>query len=177
MTSAKQDQGIILYITESFKNAHVPLPKLRELVQIVCDRFGREKTPEMRYEISIVVVDDNQIRQLSGRFLNRDETTDCLSFDLSDDNEEQTHAGKRTSRIFELIVNGEMAARQALLRGHSSEAELMLYITHGLLHNFGFDDATPSQARTMHDAEDEILQQLGYGYVYNRDIRAQEQQT
>ena len=67
-----------------------------------------------------------------------------------------------------MVVNGEMAVREAKLRGHSSEAELALYITHGLLHNLGFDDSTQSQARKMHDTEDEILQQLGYGLVYNK---------
>lgn len=175
MTSAKQNQSIILHITENYKNTRVPQPKLRELAKIVCDRFGPDKTPETRYEISIAVVDDSQIRQLNGRFLNRKGTTDCLSFDLSDGDEEEPQANNQRSRMLELIVNGQMAARQAHQRGHSSEAELALYITHGLLHNFGFDDATPSQARAMHEAEDEILHQLGYGSVYNRGIRAPEQ--
>jgi probable rRNA maturation factor len=168
MTSAKRDQRIILHITESSRNVGIPLPKLRKLAKIACDRFGDIQTPDMKYEVSIAVVDDIQIRELNGRFLNRKKTTDCLSFDLSNGNEMEPNAEKPTSRMLELVVNGEMAARQAALRGHSSEAELALYITHGLLHNLGFDDATPSQARKMHDAEDEILQQLGYGSVYNR---------
>lgn len=168
MTSVKRDPGIILHITETFENARVPLPKLRKLAKIVCGRFGSNKTPDTRFEVSIAVVDDAQIRELNGRFLNRKKTTDCLSFDLTDGHEEEPEAGNPTSRMLELIVNGEMAARQADRRGHSSEAELALYITHGLLHNFGFDDATPSQARKMHEAEDEILQQLGYGSVYNK---------
>ncbi len=49
---------------------------------------------------------------------------------------------------------------------------MALYITHGLLHNLGFDDADPEQARRMHAAEDEILQDFGYGLVYNRDREA-----
>ena len=167
MTSAKQDQGIIIHLTENFKDAHVTLPKLRKLAQIVSNRFGEKETVEMTYEVSIVIVDDIRIKELNGQFLNRKRTTDCLSFDLSD----SKHSA---SRMFELIVNGEMATRQADLRGHSSEAELAQYITHGLLHNFGFDDATPSRARKMHDAEDKILQQLGYGSVYNKGIQGQE---
>ena len=69
--------------------------------------------------------------------------------------------------MFELVVNGEMAVRQAKLRGHSGEAELALYVTHGLLHNLGFDDSTQNRAKKMHDTEDEILEQVGYGAVYN----------
>ncbi|RKY23526.1 MAG: rRNA maturation RNase YbeY, partial [Planctomycetota bacterium] len=74
---------------------------------------------------------------------------------------------------FELVLNGELAVKQANLRDHSAEAELALYITHGLLHNLGFDDDTEARAKEMHDAEDEILQQLDYGPVYNTQIRTE----
>ena len=74
------------------------------------------------------------------------------------------------TELFELVVNGEMAVRQAKQRGHSGEAELALYVTHGLLHNLGFDDSTKKKAQKMHRAEDEILQQFGYGLVYNKNI-------
>lgn len=81
----------------------------------------------------------------------------------------ETAAGrsKKTTRLFELVVNAEKAVKQASLRGHSGEAELALYITHGLLHNLGFDDSKRQQAKKMHETEDEILQQFGYGPVYN----------
>ncbi len=165
MASAKQDQDIVIQISRSFETVDVSLPKLESLAKAVCNRFAGPGTPNTGYEISIAIVDDAEIQELNTQFLNHKTTTDCLSFDLSDEDEE--------SKIFDLIVNGEMAVRQAKLRGHSSEAELALYITHGLLHNLGFDDLTPDQARAMHDAEDEILQQLGYGFVYNSNVRAQ----
>ena len=97
------------------------------------------------------------------RFLGHEGTTDSLSFDLSDNTDPEE------TRIFDLIVNGELAVREAVRRGHGAEAELALYITHGLLHHLGFNDATPGQARKMHRMEDEILQHLGYGLVYNSD--------
>ena len=164
MASAKQDQDIVIQITRNFETMDVSLSKLEKLAKTVCSRFAGPGTPGTRYEVSIAIVDDAEIRELNSRFLNHQTITDCLSFDLSDDEK---------TKIFDLVVNGEMAVRQADLRGHSSEAELALYITHGLLHNLGFDDRTSDQARTMHDTEDEILQQMGYGFVYNRNLRAQ----
>lgn len=163
MGSVKQDQDIVVQITEDFKDTDACLPKLKKLVKDICNRFTKNQARNMRYEISIVIVNDTQIRKLNSQFLNCKTTTDCLSFDLSDDEEK---------KIFDLVINGEMAAKQANLRGHSSEAELALYITHGLLHNFGFDDSTQSMARKMHNTEDKILQQFGYGMVYNKGIRA-----
>jgi len=160
MASAKQDQEIVVQITKNFDSIKVCLLKVEKLVEAICNRFKLSKAT-----VSIAIVGDAQIRKLNSQFLNHKSTTDCLSFDLSDDK------GPQSPKLFELIVNGEMAVREANLRGHSSEAELALYITHGLLHNFGFDDSTESQARKMHDLEDKILQQLGYGLVYNTNSR------
>ncbi len=170
MASAKQDRDIVIQIAMNFNKIDVSLPKLESLAKTVCNRFAAPRTLDTRYEVSIAIVDDAEIRELNSRFLNHQTTTDCLSFDLSDDKKSKIE--NRKSKIFDLVVNGEMAVRQADLRGHSSEAELALYITHGLLHNLGFDDQTSDQARTMHDTEDEILQQMGYGFVYNKDVRA-----
>jgi probable rRNA maturation factor len=155
MASAKQKPDVVVQITKNFKNIDIRLPRLKKLVKVICNRFKLSKAT-----ISIAIVDNAQIRKVNKQFLNQDLPTDCLSFNLSDN---KTNSVKS----FELIVNGEMAVRQANLRGHSSEAELALYITHGLLHNLGFDDSTQGQAEKMHNIEDEILQQLGYGPVYN----------
>ena len=150
---------IVVQIAKNFEEIDVRLPKLKKLVRAVCSRFKLSKAT-----VSIAIVGDAEIRKASKQFANRNTATDCLSFDLSDDD-----AGPAKS--FELMVNAERAVKEARLRGHSSEAELALYITHGLLHNLGFDDSTRSRAKKMHDTEDEILQQLGFGLVYNKNKR------
>jgi probable rRNA maturation factor len=152
MVSALKKPDIVVQIAENFKNTDLYTLKLKKLVKAICNRFKLSKAT-----ISIAIINDAQIRKINKKFLNKDHPTDCLSFNLSDN--------KKSS--FELVVNGEMAVRQAKLRGHSSEAELALYITHGLLHHLGFNDSTKKQAEKMHNAEDKILQQLGYGPIYN----------
>jgi len=166
MAPSGQDRDIVIALTNNFKGIDLSMLKMKKLAKAVCNRFARDESQDTRYEISIAIVDDNEIRELSRQFLNSKAATDCLSFDLSDD--------EKGGKIFDLVVNGEMALRQAHLREHSSEAELALYITHGLLHNLGFDDSTKSRARKMHDTEDEILQELGYGIVYNKSTRSKE---
>ena len=160
MGSAKKGQHITVQIAKNFKNIDVSLLKLKELVRTICKRFKLLKAT-----VSIAIVDDAEIRMLNKQFLKRKSTCDCLSFDLSDDENQESKI--KNQKLFELVVNGEMAVRQAKLQGHSSEAELALYITHSLLHNLGFDDSTGSQSKIMHDTENEILQQLGYGLIYN----------
>jgi probable rRNA maturation factor len=167
MTSPKKDPVIAVQIREDFQGPDLSLPRLRKLVRTVCRRFADREDLQTTHVVSIAIVDDAEITRLNARFLGRNAVTDCLSFDLSDAKRPQ--AGAASSRTLELIVNGELAVRQAASRGHSAEAELALYVTHGLLHQFGFDDCTPRKARKMHGAEDTILQELGYGTVYNNN--------
>lgn len=155
MRPSEQKRDITVQINSDFKKIHVHPVKLRRLVRAVCNRFRLRKAA-----VSIAIVDDRQLRRLNRRFLNRRSTSDCLSFDLSD-------GGAESGRTFELVVNGEMAVRQAGARGHCPEAELALYVTHALLHNLGFNDCTAGQAKKMHDTEDQLLQELGYGLVYD----------
>ncbi len=154
MGSARQKRGISVQITEDFKSIDVHQARLKKLVKAVCGRFKLSKAT-----INIAIVDNAQIRRMNKQFLNKDKPTDCLSFNLSE------NTGR--VKMFELIINAEIAVKEADRRGHSGEAELALYITHGLLHNLGFDDSTKEKAQEMHGIEDEILQQLGYGPVYD----------
>lgn len=151
---------ITIEIKKHFADVPASLSKLKMLVDAVCRRFAVS-----RAVISIGIVDGAEMRRLNRKFLHRRGNTDCLSFDLSDT------AGPEEPRVFDLIVNGELASREAARRGHAAQAELALYVTHGLLHQFGFDDATAEQAERMHRMEDEILRDSGYGLVYNTDAR------
>ena len=139
-------------------NVEVPeltaeLPRLEELVREICKKYQVKAAT-----IDIGIVDDDGIIKVHQEFLGKNNTTDVISFDLSDVLEQ--------SRTFQLVVNAEMAARQAAKRGHSAEAELALYITHGMLHNLGFDDLDEEDAKNMHKTEDAVLQELGFGIIY-----------
>jgi probable rRNA maturation factor len=148
-------QGVTVNITADFKNIPCPRRKIIKLVCAVCKRFRLTNA-----DISIAVVGNRGIRKLNIEFLNHTNFTDCLAFDLSE--------RKNSRRLVELVVNGERAKTQAAGRGHSPTAELALYITHGLLHNLGFDDLTAKKAKIMHLLEDEILQKEGFGPVYDK---------
>ena len=143
---------IVVEIADNFRRIEIDRRRLKKMLRCVCSRLGaRDAT------ISVAVVGDEAIRKINNQFRKQDSPTDVVSFDLSD---------KATAKMFEVVVNGQQAQQQARGRGHNAESELALYVVHGLLHNLGFDDATRQDAREMHKAEDEILQQFGYGRVY-----------
>ena len=156
MTVKTPTQNITIRIIQYLELKGVTLSKLKKLVKSICRRFKIS-----RAVINIVIVDNARIRKLNRRFLNRRNNTDCLSFDLSE-------KGKNSPVFFELAVNAELAAIKAKLLGHRFESELALYIVHSMLHNLGFNDSCINEAKKMHRTEDRILQQSGFGAVYNK---------
>jgi len=146
---------IVVDINQQFHSLKISTKGLKGLVRAVCRRFGIS-----RARVAIVIVGNRPMRRLNRRFTGRQGATDCLSFDLSD-----TPAPSKS--MFEIVVNGEKALREGKARGHGPQAELALYVTHGLLHHLDFNDSTPAEAMRMHRMEDEILQKLGYGAVYH----------
>jgi probable rRNA maturation factor len=129
----------------------IDLERLKQLIRHICRRFEVSEA-----SIEIQIVGDEGIMKIHEQFLGSSATTDVISFDLSDDH----------GQCFQLVVNVDMARRKSEELDHSAEAELALYITHGMLHNLGFDDAEPVQAKKMHETEDALLQELGFGIIY-----------
>ena len=111
-----------------------------------------------RAQISVALVDDAQIAELNQTHLQHEGPTDVLSFDLRAQEVEPLEG--------EIVLSVETARREAQRRGHSEEAELMLYAVHGTLHLTGLDDQAPEDAARMHNLEDEVLTELGVGAVF-----------
>jgi probable rRNA maturation factor len=121
--------------------------RLREVARAVLDGEGIRDA-----EVSLAFVDNPTIHALNKRFLGHDEPTDVLSFPLSEGK------GKLAG---ELVVGAEVALAQAQERGHDVQAELALYVIHGLLHLCGHDDHDPEAARAMRQRERHYLALLG----------------
>jgi probable rRNA maturation factor len=122
--------------------------QMRTVVRTVLEGEGRTD-----YEISLAFVDNATIQTLNNRYLNHDEPTDVLSFPLSEP------GAKRLAG--ELVLGAEVAQAQAKERGHDVQAELALYVIHGLLHLCGYDDETAKGAAQMRQRERHYLRQLG----------------
>jgi probable rRNA maturation factor len=127
----------------------VPIDRAR-LRQTVRTVLSGENVPD--YEISLAFVDNPTIHRLNQRYLQHDEPTDVLSFPLSE---------PRASKLAgELVVGVEVAVEQAAQRGHDVQAELALYVIHGLLHLCGYDDRDAADRAAMRQRERHYLHQL-----------------
>ncbi len=114
-------------------------------------------------ELSVVLVDDQQMSEMHEQYMDITGTTDVLTFDLSDDPEDPNVIEG------ELILCVDEASRQAASREHHTRLELLLYGLHGLLHLMGYDDHDEDDYDRMHAREDEILTQAGFDALFARD--------
>ena len=150
-----RSRGIKICIDLECNSVKFNATKLRSMLSQTCLRFGVESA-----QINLAIVDNPEIVKVNRKFLKSRKITDVISFDVSDEQDES---------FFDIIINAQLARKQAQKRQINPEAELALYALHGLLHNLGFDDISEDKAKKMHKTEDEILQEFGYGIVYNND--------
>ena len=139
---------------------HVQLDKkliLQAVRRVIKDEGKSAKS------LSIVLTDNRHIRDLNRQYLGHDSLTDVISFPLEDvDWPTSGNAGING----EIIASAELAQQQAQSSSGDPRAELMLYVIHGLLHLMGYDDRNPQAAKRMHQREDILLEELGFGSVY-----------
>lgn len=99
-------------------------------------------------EITVYFVNDKKIQKLNHKFLKEDYATDVLSFDISLNNKEI---------MADIVISTDTAIRNAKAFGTTPLYEAHLYVIHGLLHLFGYDDRTKKQKQLMHKRERAVI--------------------
>jgi probable rRNA maturation factor len=107
-------------------------------------------------DLTILLTDDAQLRDLNRGYLNVDAPTDVLSFPASETDPE---TGARY--LGDILISIPRAREQARAAGHPLEAELQLLTVHGVLHLLGHDHAGAEEKNLMWAAQAEVLARLG----------------
>ena len=132
-------------ITNRTRSRRVDGRRLKPRVRAIRDGAG------FAGSLSVVFVDDGEMRDLNRRFLEHDHATDVLAFPFD---EAMDGVGG------EVVVSVETAEREADARGRPFLDELLLYVAHGILHLTGMEDHTPAGRRAMQRAADRVLGDL-----------------
>jgi len=96
-------------------------------------------------DISVVFVNDAEIKKIHKDFMNDATVTDVITF-VGEDHPLEPFAG-------EICVNLDQAKRVAKTHGHTFEEEVSLYAAHGWLHLVGLRDKKSAEAKKMRAAE------------------------
>jgi probable rRNA maturation factor len=109
-------------------------------------------------ELSITLVNKEEIKRLNKNFRGVNRATDVLAFPLESDLEQ--FKSSHLWLLGDVVICPQIACEQAKTFRTSLGKELALLTIHGVLHLLGYDHQTPSEAQKMHEREEEILKQL-----------------
>jgi probable rRNA maturation factor len=103
-------------------------------------------------DLNIAFVEDDYMTELHIKWMDEPGTTDVLSFpmDMPEEPGEAVTLG-------DIVISPVVAAAQALTQGHSTEHEIYILATHGLLHIIGYDHAESVEEKVMFDLQEKIV--------------------
>ena len=136
-------------------DADVDAATLERLARHVLDRMGVHPLAEL----SILLVDVDHMAVLHERYMDEPGPTDVLAFPMDElggsrvDDEDEPEP----TLLGDVVLCPQVAAAQAREAGHSTEDELHLLCTHGVLHLLGYDHADEVQEREMFGLQGELL--------------------
>lgn len=116
--------------------------------------LDREDAPES-IELSLAIVDVDEMTELNSRYRGKEGPTDVLSFGCDDpcpvDSDEPITLG-------DVVIAPAIAEEQAAELGHTVEEELNLLLVHGVLHLLGYEHDTDDDAAVMQERERALLE-------------------
>ncbi len=115
-------------------------------------------------EISIMLVDNEEIHELNKLHRNIDRPTDVLSFPMFEYDEngeidmEDCDFGENGEILLgDIVISLERAMEQSEEYGHSFNREVGFLTAHSLLHLLGYDHMEPDEEKEMFELQEEIL--------------------
>jgi len=125
-------------------------------------------------EISIMLVDDNSIREINKEYRGIDKPTDVLSFPMLEieDGKLKIEQGdfdrdKELLLLGDIVISLETVNKQAEEYGHSFERELAFLTTHGMYHLLGYDHECEKDSKVMFEKQEIVLEQMGLKRIDN----------
>jgi probable rRNA maturation factor len=111
-----------------------------------------ELNPEC--EISLTFVDPQEMEELHIKWMDEPGPTDVLSFPM-----DMPEKRGDIVTLGDIVIAPAVAAKQALEAGHSTEHEIYILATHGLLHILGYDHADPDEEKVMFALQEKIVKE------------------
>ena len=130
--------------------ALVPESQMHTLLNFGIDYM--ELNPEC--EISLTFVDPQEMEELHIKWMDEPGPTDVLSFPM-----DMPEKRGDIVTLGDIVIAPAVAAKQALEAGHSTEHEIYILATHGLLHILGYDHADPDEEKVMFALQEKIVKE------------------
>lgn len=142
--------------------------ELQQTVEDVCNAVLDSEECDFDAQISLTLVDNEEIREINNEQRGIDRATDVLSFPMLefDENGDCLDADYETDGDFivlgDIVISMERAREQSKEFGHSFRREIAFLTAHSMLHLLGYDHVDdPEGERIMFAKQDAVLNGLG----------------
>ncbi len=141
----------------------VKVPKgIRMLIRRCCTAVLAMENFESDAEVSVTLVDNEQIKALNKEHRNIDSETDVLSFPLGVDGVYDINLNTGEAQLGDIVISFEKALEQAERYGHSLQREVGYLTVHSMLHLLGYDHENGGlELLRMREKEEQALTELG----------------
>ncbi len=137
--------------------------EIRDLVKHACTETLYEEGYKGDFEVSVMFVDNEGIRQINKEYRDIDRETDVLSFPMTDEGEKFTvDPETECYNLGDIVISLEKAAAQAEEYGHSLKREVAFLTVHSMLHLLGYDhERSEEEEKEMFGKQDIVLDTMG----------------
>lgn len=154
-------EKVKVVITNDQKEIKIPTG-VRMLVRRCCTAVLVNEDFSGSAEISVRLVDDDEIRQLNLKYREKDASTDVLSFPLGIDGVYDYNNDTGAQLLGDIVISMPHAVEQANRYGHSLQREVGYLTVHSMLHLLGYDHENGGMELVrMREKEETALTQLG----------------
>ena len=137
-------------------------PKMRRLIRKSINSVLVNENILERCEVSVTLVDNDDIAVLNGQFRNKPVETDVLSFPLGENGQYDINPETDAIMLGDIVISLEKALQQAEMYGHSVEREVAFLTVHSMHHLLGYDHENGGEeAAVMRRKEEEVLLSIG----------------
>lgn len=159
--------------TENRQNKLEVTEEFIEKITSTCDFALKEEGVNCQYQISLLFVDNEEIKEINSDTRNINRETDVLSFPMLDFDEgkvfndmyinydfDETYKDGDELVLGDMVLSLEKALEQSETYEHSYEREVSYLVVHSILHLLGYDHMDEDDKRKMRKREEEILNKL-----------------
>ena len=147
--------------------------KLVDLLKNVIEFTLKEEEVDVGCEVSLLFVDNDEIREINNETRGIDRATDVLSFPMLDYEDKKVFKEMYKNYEFsqsdfdgdelvlgDVVLSLERALEQSEEFNHSFEREASYLVVHSILHLLGYDHMEDEDKLVMRKREEEILNKL-----------------
>ena len=148
---------------EIHPEAEKEFPDIKEFLKNVLKKslnYIKETEKDDFFEISVSIVNDEEIQKINWNYRKKDKPTDVLSFSQIE-GEDFPKIKDEPLILGDILISYETCKRQSIEYEHSFYEELLRLVVHGLFHLLGYDhERSLEDEKIMQEKEQKLIEYI-----------------